>query len=176
MTHPNDEVRRIHEGASGGEVPSGLGTVRFVIACPSGSVDVLRRARAVMVIVASHHSQWPDVQSWGSLVPRWFVDECPPERSSEDLEEYLRSWRALSNEEQALEDEYVPWSFPDWLYWMEPGRRRWRWWDAQSIPDLGQVVLTVEVEEWPFPWGAIRWLFRASGASTVKAETELTGI
>ncbi|MBI2685208.1 MAG: hypothetical protein HYX27_02755 [Acidobacteria bacterium] len=85
---------------------------------------------------------------------------------------HLDRWRQMSPEEQAKTEEERSWPLADWLYWMDPSRRRWWWWDAQELPDLDHIVLAVEVNDWPFPWGALRWLFRAAGASSVVAEEE----
>ena len=47
--------------------------------------------------------------------------------------------------------------------------RCWSWWDA-AILDESHIVVAVEVKEWPFPWQALRWLFKASGAFDLEPE------
>ena len=53
---------------------------------------------------------------------------------------------------------------------MKPENRQWFWWDAKVLEQYDHIALAIEVEAWPFPWGALRWLFRAAGASAVEAE------
>ena len=53
---------------------------------------------------------------------------------------------------------------------MEPSDRQWYWWDAQVLDDGGQILVAVVVEGWPFPWGSLRWLFQAAGASILEPE------
>ena len=55
-------------------------------------------------------------------------------------------------------------------FMMEPSDRQWYWWDAQVLNDGGQILVAVVVEGWPFPWGSLRWLFQAAGASMLEPE------
>jgi hypothetical protein len=47
--------------------------------------------------------------------------------------------------------------------------RQWFWWDA-IIDDACTIRIAVEVEAYPFAWGSLEWLFKASGATIVQAE------
>ena len=53
---------------------------------------------------------------------------------------------------------------------MKRENRQWYWWDAKLANDGAHIFLAVQVECWPFPWGSLRWLFKAAGASNVIAE------
>lgn len=78
-------------------------------------------------------------------MPEWFVAACSPERTAEK----------------------TSWTLADWLYWMEPDERQWFWWDAR-IDGEGATTVLVEVPRWPSATGALEWLLRAAGASSVK--------
>jgi hypothetical protein len=41
--------------------------------------------------------------------------------------------------------------------------------DAAVVPE--GLLLAVVVIDWPFPWGALAWLFKAAGTDTVTAES-----
>jgi len=90
--------------------------------------------------------------------------------SPEQANKWLSWWRSLPPEEQRKAEIEKDWSLENWLYWMQPSNRQWFWWDAKVLEDYDHIALAIEVEAWPFPWGALRWLFRAAGASAVEAE------
>ena len=90
--------------------------------------------------------------------------------SSEQAKLWLVWWKSLPLEEQIRVEIEKDWSLDNWLYWMEPNKRQWFWWDAKVLEEYDHIALAVEVRDWPFPWGALRWLFRAAGASAVEAE------
>lgn len=90
--------------------------------------------------------------------------------SPEQAKQWLAWWKGLPPTEQTRAEIEKDWSLDNWLYWMEPGNRQWFWWDAKMLEDYDHIALAIEVEAWPFPWGALRWLFRAAGASAVEAE------
>jgi hypothetical protein len=90
--------------------------------------------------------------------------------SPEKAKQWLTWWRSLPPAEQAKAEIEKDWSLENWLYWMEPSNRQWFWWDAKVLQEHDHIALAIQVEAWPFPWGALRWLFRAAGASAVEAE------
>jgi len=172
-TFANDlenERRRLMHGPRPGEKPSGLGTVRFRVRCPGNAEQVLEKAKAVLNIVNQRSSSdWPSEEEWRRALPAWFVSRFAPELSQERAEEELRRWRALSREEQIRWEEEQEWSLSNWIYWFQPGNRQWYWWDGIAV-DADTLIVAVEVKDWPFPWGALRWLFRALGAYRVEAD------
>ena len=165
-----EEKRNVLSGPAPGERPGGVGTVD-VVARSLGQADlVLQRAREVMVVVDEHSSPpWPDVGEWRQLLPKWFVDACAPERSREEMDEWLAWWRTLPPDRKAQAKDQLGWTVADWLFWMQPSERQWFWWDAHvESPELLRVV--VEVPAWPAPLGALEWLLRAAGVSEVHQE------
>lgn len=78
--------------------------------------------------------------------------------------------KGLPLDEQARSNRAAEWSLEAWLYWLEQTRREWFWWDAKALDDIDHIMVAVEVDGWPFPWNAVRWLFKAAGASDLKAE------
>jgi hypothetical protein len=166
-----DEIQRIRFGPRAKEIPSGVGTIRFVIDCPTGSTGVLERVRGLMIDVAIHSAEpWPDTIEWSALLPNWFVAASPPDRTDKEVEAYISEWRKMNPEQQSRTEENRDWPIADWLFWMEPEQRCWHWWDAADMPDSNRILLDVDVESWPFPWGALRWMFKAAGASATHAD------
>jgi len=108
------------------------------------------------------------------VLPSWFVSQCEPELSSVEAERRLAEWKSLSRVEQVAHERTVNWSLENWLYWMDPVRRQWYWWDAKSAERGDLLFVTVEIEALPFPWGALDWLLRASGASSTEPEVGST--
>jgi hypothetical protein len=169
-TRAENELRRLLVGPTPEDRPEGMGMVRFVVRCAGDSSDVLYRAKSVLRVIAEHSlGRWPKDSQWLTLLPAWFLSRCAPERAREDAEKWLAKWQSLPLEEQKLLEEEQAWSLADWLYWLEPNKRHWYWWDAKA-PTASIVVVAVVAYDWPFPWGDLKWLFRAAGASEMKAE------
>lgn len=166
-----EEWRHLIEGPAPDEKPGGLGTVRFIAWCPANAAQVLEKAKAVLKVVNRHSTgEWPNDDKWKELLPNWFVKSCSPELSQAEAEAELARWRQLPREEQIREEEDL-WSLSNWVYWFKPGNRQWYWWDA-AVLDADNVVIAIEVEGWPFPWGSLGWLFRVAGAANVKGECD----
>jgi hypothetical protein len=89
--------------------------------------------------------------------------------TKEESERWLARWRKLAPIQQAKEEAEKRWTLVDWLYWFDDQNRQWTWWDA-VVEGSDTIQVAAEVKCWPFPWGALRWLFKASGATKVEAE------
>ncbi len=163
-----NEYRHLVVGPTSDEMPGGLGTVRFNVSCDANAEQVIGNAKEVLIAINRASTEnWPTDAEWREILPDWFVDRCSPELSQKEAELELERRRKLSPElrTQAAEE----WSLLNWLYWFEPKNRHWYWWDATPLDD-DRLILATEVDEWPFPWGSLSWLFRASGAKRVEAE------
>jgi hypothetical protein len=159
------ELRRLRSGPEPGERPGGIDS--FVARCPGNAEAVLGRAREVMEVVLRFGTEnWPPDSEWPSLLPAWFVAACGPETSVEEDERYMESWRRLSREEQIEEARRRSWSLLNWVFWMHPDERPWSWWHA-SVNGPNELLVSIEVDGWPFPWESLSWLLRASGAEDV---------
>jgi hypothetical protein len=113
---------------------------------------------------------WPDDDEWQCKLPEWFTAACAPRLTQRQAELWLECWKGLSPDERARTEIENDWSLDDWIYWMKPDNRQWFWWDAALLKEHDHILVAVEVNVWPFPWGSLRWLFRASGASTFEPE------
>jgi len=164
-------LRRLANGPAPGEKPGGVGTVRFLVRCPVGINDVLANAREALKIVnKATLNGWPANRESAPRLPNWFTTACVAEMSPEQAKQWLNWWKSLPPEDQPKAEIEKDWSLENWLYWMEPSNRQWFWWDAKELEEHDHIALAIEVEAWPFPWGALRWLLRAAGASAVEAE------
>lgn len=164
------ELRHLLEGPAANEKPAGMGTVRFIAQCDGDSWQVLSKAKTVLTELDQVAiKDWPPDSAWREVLPDWFVARCAPERTRDEAEEWLKWWRTLPADEQARVENEKAWSLSDWLYWFQPENRKWFWWDAAEL-DANKIVVAVEVDDWPFPWAALAWLLRASGATRVDAE------
>lgn len=165
------EIRRLAFGPTKDEKPKGLGTVRFIARCPIGATDVITGVKSVLRIIDDASlTRWPDQRGWQTKLPEWFISACAPPNTAEQADQWLQWWKKLSPDEQARVEAEKDWSLGNWLYWMEPANRQWFWWDAEALTDCDHVVVAIEVDAWPFPWGALRWLFKAAGASVLEPE------
>jgi hypothetical protein len=162
-----NELRRLRNGPERGERPEGIGPDRFVARCPGNADAVLRKAREVMeAALQSSMDNWPSDSEWPALLPAWFVAACAPEMSEVESEAYTAAWRRLSDEEKAAAAATASWSVLNWVFWLHPDERGWWWWDA-SISSENELVVLIDVDGWPYPWGNLSWLLRASGAQEV---------
>ncbi len=171
MRHAH-EAQHIQSGPDPGEMPSGIGLVRFNVHCAGNASAVLDRMREVLgVVTAQSGVGWPTLDEWRSRLPSWFVAMCAPEMSREEADAWLLRWQVLPPDERRQGEDDRAWSLADWLYWFEPPNRSWYWWDATVESDkLARVALSVS--EWPFPWGSVKWLARASGATAIEPESD----
>lgn len=170
----DDELRRLDSGPSLGERPAGLGTVQFIGHCRENALEVIERVKTVLRIVnrkSALAGQWPSEDEWRFHLPEWFVSRCGPELSQEEAEKELMTWRELRPADQSQNSRGGHWSLPNWIFWFRDENRSWYWWDAESS-DNNVIRLAVEVDEWPFPWDAIAWLFLAAGATDLDAKPD----
>jgi hypothetical protein len=164
------EIERLRFSPSPEAKPGGLGIVKFVGRCPGLSSEILTKVKVVLALVSEKSvSQWPSMDEWRNLLPLWFLERCAPSMTMEQAEAWLAWWRGLSEEERRRVEQEKEWSLEDWLYWMEPDNRSWTWWDGCG-KDADNLAVALEVTEWPFPWGAFRWLLLAAGAIEVESE------
>ncbi|MBS9386409.1 MAG: hypothetical protein NTY89_18550 [Nostocales cyanobacterium LacPavin_0920_SED1_MAG_38_18] len=165
-----DEIRHLNTLPEPTERPKGLGIVRFIVQCPNNAEMVLNHAKEVLeAVLKQMPDETLDNDIWNISLPNWFIDACAPEKSQEEAEQWLKWWRSLPPQEQEKASKDVKWSLEDWIYWIKPNMRQWFWWDA-IIDDACTIRIAVEVEAYPFAWGSLEWLFKASGANIVQAE------
>jgi hypothetical protein len=166
-----NELRRLKHGPRNDDAPTGSGIVRFIIKCISDPKDVLNRVRSLLCSIDQIAlNGWLSDKQWESHLPEWFVGVCAKPMNAEEAARWLVWWKGLSREEQIRDEHNKAWSLDNWIYWMKGENRQWYWWDAKLANDNEHIFVAVQVECWPFPWGALRWLFRAAGASDVIAE------
>lgn len=164
------ELHRLNVPPGFGEPPRGLGTVRFRVTCHNSAEETLVRMKQLLSSVDSNGlERWPDLDEWRTILPEWFVDACAPEMTGDEKERWLEAWRRMEPEEKAIHEKTRKWTLSSWLYWLGPDQRTWFWWDADAS-DESELVIALQVEEWPFPWGAFQWMCRAAGATCVAPE------
>jgi len=162
------ELAKLRWSTESSEFPSGLFGVEFVAVCPIDPCVVLERIRDILETVDNAAlADWPMLEQWRKLLPQWFLDASPNEPTGNEARNYLERWRTMSDEDQAVEDCNRPWPLAAWLYWLTRENRQCFFGDAKSEPEIRQIAMVVLVEGWPVPWGALRWLFKAAGASTI---------
>ncbi len=64
-----------------------------------------------------------------------------------------------------------PWSLLNWLHWFRPDERQW-YWSRAECSDASTIIVEIQPEGWPFPHGALDWLFIASGAKSIETEEQ----
>lgn len=166
---PEAELRRMEGEPTGDARWSAPALERIEIRCDGDSAAVLGRCREVLRAVLTAPSEpWPDVERWRELLPHWFIGACAPEESPEHGEARIIWERMISAESRRKSAREERWRLSSWIYWFEPGNRSWHWWDA-SAPDSNLAIIDIAVEDWPFPWGALHWLIRASGGVEVNS-------
>jgi len=165
-----DEKHRLTTPPGPDETPGGVGTVRFIVWCPSDATEILTKALSLLKLVNEQSLKgWPAQDDWEKLLPKWFLSRCAPEWTVQQAEAEIAQLKLLSPEEQIAAEQSASWTLSAWLYYLEPGRRYWYWWDGMVV-DPTVIFVAVEVSSWPFPWGSLDWLFRAAGAESVRCE------
>lgn len=167
MLSGDDEIRRL-EGAQVDRPASGV-LVNFTFTAHD-SAGVLQRIQSALLLVLSlSGSEIDEEASCPKRLPSWLVASFAPEKTEEELAIWLAWWRGLDADARARAEETNPWTLPNWLYWMTPEERSWRWWSA-ILTSPTSAIVTIEVLDWPTPIGALRWLMRAAGAEAIADE------
>jgi hypothetical protein len=165
-----NELRRLQNGRSADDKPSGTRIARLCVTCSTDPLEAVLGAKEVLkALDRAALAGWPQAQISPSF-PAWFIAACAPESSRQDAEQWVAWWSKLSEKEKIKAEEEKDWSLESWLYWMEPQNREWFWWDAQVETNPDRIILQLEVTAWPFSWGALRWLLRTAGASGVELQ------
>lgn len=161
------ELDRISRAEDLKDPPIGVGVVRYQVICQGSAFVSLERVKEALSSVLRLGS-WEAIEGKdpNMVLPRWFVDMCGEELSSEERIAWLEKWRKLSDAERTLAEDQRRWSVNDWLYWFEDEQRAWFWRRAQVLNE-NEYTVDIEVIDWPFPSGALRWLLVASGAKHV---------
>jgi hypothetical protein len=102
----------------------------------------------------------------GGGAPDWCIDACALEKSADEAATWLAWWRSLSQPQRVLASAEKAWSLADWIHRMKPDEREWWWWDG-SVADSRSLRIELQVSGWPFPTGALGWLLRCAGASSI---------
>jgi len=159
-----EELWRLTQGSSPTTRLSPNIIVRLVAICPGNASDVLSRCKQVLEIVLKQDvNDWPSVDVWRSILPEWFVRRSATEVSQEEAE---RRFRLPLEERIKLGKE---WSVGAFVHWFQPSERFWFWWDS-TVENADTLRVAVNVADLPFPWGALEWLLRASGATSIEEE------
>lgn len=164
----SDELKRLERGGpEADEPPLGIGVFRFFAPCPRGAgSDIALKVRAVLRLVdeVALSGAWLSDEAWEQRLPEWFTSKCSHPRSQPVALRRLAWLNTLSGADltAALDAE---WSVAGWVHWFKLDSREWYWWDAQVDDSLGYIVVDLNVDDWPYPWEALRWLFVAAGAS-----------
>jgi hypothetical protein len=113
-----------------------------VVECGGTCEAALRRVREVLeIVLLRSDAEWPDLEEWRRTLPTWFLDCCVEDAEVRDC----------------VVDR---WSLRAWVYWFQPGVRRWRWWDAAVTDECLEV--RVLVLERPYLRGALEWLLEVA--------------
>lgn len=160
------ELRNVTQGPRPTDRPTGIGLRAVHARVDKDPTSVLERATAVMAgVLGIAGTSWDPIAARASLPP-WFVATCAPDMSAVETEAWIAWWRTLPPEDQARAERDLPWTVENWLSWIDPDVRQWRWWDA-SAEGPSSVVVRIEVREWPTAIGALEWLLKAAGATAL---------
>jgi hypothetical protein len=166
----NDELTRIDIGPSPDQYSSAP-IFWFLVEAAEPS-ETSRQIRDVMRVVAEWQRDGKAFDESLELhLPPWFLAAMAPVRTRDEDARYVRWWQSLTPAQQDHVERDQSWSLRDWLDWMAPSERTWFWWDL-SQHSHREFLLAVTSYQWPFNWGALRWLLRAAGAVDITAEWE----
>jgi hypothetical protein len=145
-----------------------MGSLTFIAKCFGNAGEVLSIAKQTLeAAIQLSNSGVFDEYAWTAALPEAFIKASPPFPTPEELEAYNR----LSLDERIERDSTAGWPLRAFInsFRPEPEMRYWSWWDA-AILDENHIAVAVEIKEWPFPWQALRWLLKASGAIDLEPE------
>jgi hypothetical protein len=163
------ELQRVH-AQPGGEPPRDKVLFRLRVDCgPRAPALILTRTKEWRPCSATRTgSRGRRAKSGKPSCHHWFVKACAAEKSPAEAQAWLARWRSLSADERANDDVSEPWALTEWLHWFEPGpdARQWRWWNGHIGPD-GSLFIDIVADSRPTAHGALDWILRAAGATSV---------
>ncbi|HYS74044.1 MAG TPA: hypothetical protein VEO96_08720 [Thermoplasmata archaeon] len=167
-----DEIRHLRDGPKANQQRPMIDHI--IARCPGNAEVVLRRCKQVLdTILAQDPTNWPSNEVWHSVLPKWFVAKCAPEMTREAAENHLRQRQGLSPDERQRiareEDSRWRWSVLNTVFWFRPEERSWWWWDGVAENE-NTIRVAVAIGGWPYASGALRWILRASGATSAENE------
>lgn len=173
---PNQELRHLLNGSNSDKKSQGFYLFIFNVYCLDNAEEVLKNCQEVLEIIFRQRERkiWLSEIEWYQILPNWFVSNCAPEKTIQEEEKNNAKWQTLSVEKRLIEIQNEAWSVMDFVSWFEPDEngldeRYWSWWNAfTQSPKL--LTVSVEILDFPFPYGCLTWLFKASSA--IKVETE----
>ena len=120
------ELQRVRSGPTPGQRSGGLGTVSFLVQCRQDAPCVLERAKeAFTAVLEAMIDGWLEDNNVSPVLPQWFIDNCGPERTDEELLA-IQCWReSLSKKDRHRARLEYKWGISDWLYWFHPENRYW---------------------------------------------------
>ncbi|WP_413507356.1 hypothetical protein [Serratia proteamaculans] len=157
---------------------TGIGIARFIVSCESDASLVLELAKETLLIVNEHSTnEWPSIDSWKKILPSQFLNNFLPELTEAEKIEMKREWNQLPyNEKVKNAAQEEKWTLSSWLSWLEPKEREWFWWNAvlfdEPLNDSHFIIEVTTLDSY-FMSGALKWLFKACGASDVVSEDDI---
>lgn len=136
-------------------------TADLVVLCNGNAPEVLERCKDVLKkVIGSELSYEDSVDDWSALLPEWFVEACADEISREEADKILATpegFAILANR----------WTVKGFIDWFRPEDRSWFWWNGK-VKDSNTLMIQLVVYGFPFAWGALEFLLKASGANEVE--------
>lgn len=173
IKHIQHELRVLQSSAIFNfEKPQSMGDVQFIAFCPIEPIGPLKNLIDILTIIDENSlgRGWPSEGDWRNKLPEWFTNSFTTPLTQDQAEQWLAQWSMLSPEEQQRAEIEKDWSLDNWLYWMEPENRQWFISDLKLLRDRSSILINASVECRPFPWGALRCLTKACGASRLETE------
>lgn len=155
----NEELKRLAFGVSENETTGFI--IEIVAGCEGNASEILQKVREVLKRVIDCELPFnASVEDWKAILPKWFVEACSPEINKQEAEKLLKT-------PQGFETLANTWTVSGFIYWFRPEERSWYWWDG-IIKDHRTLIVQILVDEFPYAWGALEFLLKASGANNIE--------
>ncbi len=135
-------------------------TAQFIDSCGQAK----NRISALLEIVSSQTTAWPEIAVWQQLLPPWFVDSCGPILTLEEMTARINARRAMPAAKQQEAAANQQFSIAGWLYWLEPENRTWT---VEAIDCIGEheLRITISIDGLPTALEAFYWMIKAAGGN-----------
>ena len=147
-------------------------TISFQVKSASAPVGtVLAGIKEVVSLVIDHSTRpWPSDEAWRTLLPPWllagFVPDKPAEQAAREAEHFRKLLMENHDEFVAFYKENNTWDLPNWIYWMHPDNRYWRWGRAETRGDSLSIQLTAS--DFMIPSEAFEALLKIAGGTEIE--------
>jgi hypothetical protein len=131
------------------------------------SLNEIKKILCLVIESILKYAKWPNDDEFLKILPDYFINKFGPEMTENEKQEWLIKWNSLNLNEKIEEKKNIKWTLSNWLFWINPEERSWKWFYSKII-DKNNFIIEIISDEDSFPYGALEWLIKTSGGKIIE--------